>query len=81
MSDKIHLTPNQIIWGIRQEMAVTVEDILARRTRLLFLDVEECIRLAKPVAEIMAKELGKDKKWVQEEVKQLKELATTYQVN
>lgn len=81
LSDKIHLTPNQIIWGIRQEMAVTVEDILARRTRLLFLDVEECIRLAKPVAEIMAKELGKDKKWVQEEVKQLKELATTYQVN
>lgn len=62
-------------------MAVTVEDVLARRTRLLFLDVEESIRMAKPVAEIMAKELGEGNKWIQKQLSQFKALAQTYRVN
>lgn len=81
LSNILPITPNQIVWGIRQEMAVTVEDVLARRTRLLFLDVEESIRMAKPVAEIMAKELGEGNKWIQKQLSQFKALAQTYRVN
>ena len=33
-------TEAQVIWAVRQEMARTVEDVLARRLRLLFLDAK-----------------------------------------
>src|SRR4051812_2608894 len=36
----------EVIWAAREEMACTVEDILARRTRALFLHAAAAIRMA-----------------------------------
>ncbi len=50
----------EVIWAVRNEMARTVEDILARRTRALFLNARAAIAMAPAVAELMALELGWD---------------------
>ena len=52
----------EVIWMVRNEMARTVEDVLARRARILFLDAKAAIELAPSVAELMANELGNNKK-------------------
>ncbi len=52
-----------VVWAARFEMARTVEDVLARRTRVLFLDARGAIDAAPKVAEILAKELGKSDAW------------------
>ena len=36
----------EVIWMVRNEMARTVEDVLARRVRILFLDAMQAISLA-----------------------------------
>ena len=42
MAEKLHpkydYTVAEVVWAVREEMALNVEDILARRVRLLFLD-------------------------------------------
>ncbi len=68
----------EIIWAVRQEMAMTVEDVLARRTRILFLDAEVAIEVAPEVANFMAIEMKKDDAWVAQEIKSFNELATQY---
>ena len=50
----------EVIWAVRNEMARTVEDILARRTRALFLNARAALAMAPAVADLMAKELGWD---------------------
>ncbi len=35
-----------IVWAVREEMAQTVEDVLARRIRLLFLDARKAIEIS-----------------------------------
>jgi glycerol-3-phosphate dehydrogenase len=60
----------EIIWATRFEMARTVEDVLARRTRSLFLDARASLEIAGDVAALMAKELGRDRAWEQEQVRQ-----------
>ncbi len=54
----------EIVWAAREEMARTVEDALARRTRALFLNAGAAMQMAGPAAGLMAKELGKDREWV-----------------
>jgi glycerol-3-phosphate dehydrogenase len=50
-------------WFARHEMARSVEDVLARRTRLLFLDVRAALAKAPEVARQLARELGRDEAW------------------
>ncbi len=68
----------EVIWGVRHEAARTVEDLLARRTRSLFLDARACIAAAPRVAELMAGELGRDSGWQVDQVARFRELASTY---
>jgi glycerol-3-phosphate dehydrogenase len=68
----------EIVWAIRFEMARTVEDVLARRTRVLFTDARAAIEIAPRVAEIMAEELGKDKVWINGQIEKFIELAKGY---
>jgi glycerol-3-phosphate dehydrogenase len=70
----------QVIWAIRQEMAMTVEDFLARRIRLLFLDAKAAIAAAPVVAIVMAKEMNQDEAWVNEQVETFTKLAQGYLV-
>jgi glycerol-3-phosphate dehydrogenase len=58
----------EVIWAVRNEMARTVEDVLARRTRALFLDARAAIEAAPVVACLLAGELGKCDAWRDEQV-------------
>jgi len=78
LSSKLKVLNAQVVWGARYEMARTVEDILSRRTRSLLLDAKESIEMAPKVAELMAKELGYDKQWEENQVKEYKNLASRY---
>ena len=60
------------------EMARTVEDILARRVRILFLDARAAIEAAPTVAKILAKELNKSDEWKQKEIVDFNMVAMHY---
>lgn len=62
----------QVIWAVREEMALTVDDVLARRLRALLLDARAAIAAAPEVARLMAAELGRDTAWQQEQVNSFK---------
>jgi glycerol-3-phosphate dehydrogenase len=68
----------EVVWSTRHEMARTVEDALARRTRALFLDARAAIRMAPRAAELMAKELGRDEAWRHAQVESFTTLARGY---
>ncbi len=75
------LTPDdarEITRLVREEMARTIEDVLARRTRVLFLDAECAVRAARPVAEAMALGLGRDSTWIDTQVRAFVALAKSY---
>lgn len=74
------ITKNLIVWGIEQEMALCLEDILARRTRCLFLNAQETIKIAPKVAEIMAQVLGKNKAWERQEIELYTQIANNYTI-
>ena len=59
-------------------MARNVEDFLARRTRVLFLDARAAIDMAPVVAEVMAAELGKNDTWISEQIEDFVKLANRY---
>jgi len=68
----------EIIWGVRNEMCMTVEDALSRRTRALLLDAKSAMEAAPAVAEIMAKEKQKDNEWMREQVESFRSIAKNY---
>lgn len=82
LKEKLHLnypyTLAEVVWAIRNEMARTVEDVLARRLRLLFLDANAAIESAEKVAYLLSKELKHDTIWVQNQIKEFKTLANGY---
>lgn len=67
-----------LVYAVKYEMAICIEDILARRMRLLFLDARLAIALAPMVASIMAPYLEKDKNWEAAEVENFTQLAAQY---
>ena len=71
-------TKAEVIWAVKNEMAMTVEDILARRSRMLFLHAKAAIEASKIVATLMANEMGKDQDWQLEQVNDFKEIASSY---
>jgi glycerol-3-phosphate dehydrogenase len=71
----------EVIWATRFEMARTVEDVLARRTRALFLNAKAAMAMAPHVAALMAKELDRDEAWQAKEVNTFCELAKGYVVS
>jgi glycerol-3-phosphate dehydrogenase len=71
-------TRAEVVWAVRQEMARTVEDVLARRFRILFLDAQAALDLAPQVAEIMREELGKDASWIKTQLSAFEKLAFGY---
>ena len=67
-----------VSWAARHEMARTIEDVLARRTRGLLLDARASIEAAPRVARVLAAELGKDAAWEKAQVDSFRELAAGY---
>jgi len=70
----------QVVWAVRHEMARTVDDVLSRRTRALFLNAKAALAMAPAVARLMAAELGRDDRWQAEQVGQFTTMAQGYQV-
>jgi glycerol-3-phosphate dehydrogenase len=68
----------EVVWATRHELARTVEDVLARRTRALLLDARASIESALIVAQLLATELGRDEAWVQTQVQVYSKLAQGY---
>ena len=80
LSTKFYITNNIIEWSIIHEMALTLEDILARRTRCIFLDSNESKLIAPNVAKKMAEVLEKDQEWIDTELKNFNKLIKNYTV-
>jgi glycerol-3-phosphate dehydrogenase len=68
----------EVVWAVRNEMARTLEDVLARRVRILFLDARMAIDVAPKVAALIAAELKKDARWEADQVATFIKLAQSY---
>jgi glycerol-3-phosphate dehydrogenase len=68
----------EIIWICRNEMPVRLHDVMARRTRALFLNAKASLEMAPEVASIMSKEMGFDKEWEKTEVEEYREVVKNY---
>ena len=80
LSSKFYISNNMIKWSIIHEMAITLEDVLARRTRCVFLDSNESKRIAPSVAKKLAEILEKDQVWIDTELKNFNKLIKNYTV-
>ncbi len=69
----------EVVWAVRNEMARTLDDVLARRTRALFLNSSAAIEMAPATASLMATELNKDQSWIDEQLRAFTSLAKRYQ--
>lgn len=74
----LDITGAQVAWAARCEMARTVEDVLARRTRALFLDARAALAAAPAVAKLLAAELRRDPAWTQRQLREFQSLAARY---
>jgi len=84
LKEKLHpsypYTKGMVVWAVQQEMAMTVEDVLSRRTRLLLLDAGASIAAAPMIAELMAKELDESDEWKQRQIANFINVAAHYQL-
>jgi glycerol-3-phosphate dehydrogenase len=82
LKEKLHpdfpYTVAEVVWCTRNEMVETVEDILSRRLRILFIDAAAAIEMSAKVASVLAKELGADKDWEENQIEKFNTLATGY---
>lgn len=82
LAEKVHdalpMQKAEVVWHAREEMARTVEDVLARRTRSLLLNAQASIEAAPTVAALLAKELGRDTDWQSTQVTEYTKLAKGY---
>ena len=67
-----------IVWAAREELCMTVEDALSRRTRSLLLDAAAAIECAPLAASLLAAELGRDGTWQTQQIHLFRELAHNY---
>ncbi len=85
LGDSLHPTLSycgaEVLWATRVELARTVEDVLARRTRALFLNASAALEMAPQVARIMAAELHQDDVWQHQQVQNFQKLARGYMLN
>jgi glycerol-3-phosphate dehydrogenase len=81
LHDRLPFQRAEVAWAVRYEMARRVEDVLARRTRALFLDARASMEAAPVVARIMAAELGNDVAWELRQATEFSAIAKQYQWN
>ena len=68
----------EVTWAVRHEMARTVEDTLARRTRALFLNARAALAMAPKVADLMGSELGWDESTRTKQLAAFRDVASNY---
>jgi glycerol-3-phosphate dehydrogenase len=70
----------EVVWAVRREMARTVEDVLARRTRALFLNSRAALKMAPAVAELMAREFCTGEVWKSHQIAAFEAIASNYRL-
>ncbi|GAB3227956.1 glycerol-3-phosphate dehydrogenase/oxidase [Hymenobacter seoulensis] len=78
LDETLEFVQAEVVWAARYEMARTVEDVLARRVRVLFLDARAAIRMAPTVAALLAQELGRTPQWQEQQVATFTAVAQQY---
>ncbi|HLK65650.1 MAG TPA: FAD-dependent oxidoreductase [Bryobacteraceae bacterium] len=78
LSPDLPYTAAEVVWAARHEMARTVEDVLARRTRALFLNARAAVSMAPRVADLLAIELERDLAWKTAQLAGFAETAKAY---
>lgn len=78
LHERLKFTKAEVVWACQKEMARTLDDVLARRVRVLFLDARAAEEIAPKVAVIMARILKKDESWQKKQVDEFTELAKGY---
>jgi glycerol-3-phosphate dehydrogenase len=78
LAERLPYVAGQVIFAVRHEMARSVEDVLARRTRALFLDAEAALAAAPRVTALLAAELGRDATWQTNQLEQFRQVADAY---
>ncbi len=68
----------EVVWAVREEMALTVADFLCRRTRSILMDVQAAVAMAPAVAVLMKDEMGQDEGWASDQIDQFRRLAENY---
>lgn len=68
----------EVVWAAREEMARSVEDVLARRSRSLLMNAKASIEAAPVVAKLLAKELKKKPSWIKKQIKAYTHVAKHY---
>jgi glycerol-3-phosphate dehydrogenase len=71
-------TAAEVVWAVRKEMARTIEDVLARRLRALFLNSRAAVQMAPAVASLMATELGWDTSFRESQLAAFRKVAQAY---
>ena len=77
---ELKLCVGEVRWMARQEMARTVDDVLARRSRSLLFNAKAASESAEKVATILAEELSKDEAWIQQQTREFRDLCKGYLV-
>jgi glycerol-3-phosphate dehydrogenase len=75
---RLPIVAAQVVWAARCEMARTVDDVLSRRTRALFLDARAAADMAPATAHLLARELGRDEAWESAQLRAFAAIAATY---
>jgi glycerol-3-phosphate dehydrogenase len=78
LSEDADFLVGEVVWAVRKEMARTVDDVLARRVRMLYLDARRAIELTPVVASVLAAELNRDKNWEHQQLQEFTALAQGY---
>lgn len=78
LSPNLPISEEQIIQACKKEMALTLLDVLARRSRCLFLDAKETQKIAPKAAQIMAIALNCKEGWAEVQVQQFNAIAKNY---
>jgi glycerol-3-phosphate dehydrogenase len=78
LNPRLTTRAGEVVWAARHEMARTVDDVLARRTRALLLDAYAALEAAPAVARLLAGELGRDEGWQAAQVEEFRGIASGY---
>lgn len=80
LTAELPYTGAEVVWAVRCEMARTVEDVLCRRTRALFLNTKAALAAAPKVAALMARELGYDSQWESKQLDEFRRVAGHFSI-
>lgn len=78
---ELEITVGEVLWFCRREMARTVDDVLARRSRSLLFNARAASEAAPAVARVMAHELGRGDDWIENQVGEFDKVSCGYVVS